>query len=303
MNSPIINYTSQSFRDRDGFVVIEKNIVRRYVQHSYATNYACLMESGLYSALVEQGLLIPHQEIAVSEKTSFYKIIEPDFIPFISYPYEWTFEQWKEVALKTLEINSISIRYGMILKDATPFNFTWHKGKCVFIDTLSFEKYQNGAAWTAYRQFCESILGPLSLIGYCGAEWARILQSSVNGWELPFIAKELPFRSWFNGSLLLHIHLHSKSQSSKSSNSSKTNMDSEKLLSLWKLMENGILHLKDKFSVVKWTNYYTESISSQNYLQEKTGQLNSWLEKIAGGTLIDLGANTGKFSFIASQYF
>lgn len=303
MNSLIINYTSQSFRDRDGFVVIEKSIVRRYVQHSYATNYDCLIESGLYAALVEQSLLIPHREIAVSEKTSFYKIIEPEFIPFISYPYEWTFDQWKEVAIKTLQINAISMQYGMILKDASPFNFAYYKGSSIFIDSLSFEMYHSGEPWVAYRQYCECILGPLSLISYCNAQWGRMFQTFINGWDLPLISKELPFRSWLNKSLLLHLHLHAKSQKRTSASGLSSSMNSEKLMMLWKLMEHGIEHLKDYSKVQNWENYYAETISSQSYLHEKTGQLNSWLAKIAGGTLIDLGANTGKFSFIASQYF
>jgi len=203
-------------------------------------------------------------------KFNFLQIIEPEFIPFISYPYEWTFEQWKEVALKTLRINSISIQYGMMLKDATVFNFTWHKGQPVFIDTLSFEKYQSGAAWTGYLQFCQNILGPLSLIGYCDSQWARQLQSAINGWELPFISKTLPIRTWLNKTLFLHIHLHSKTPSRQQASGIKTNMTTEKLLALWQFLEHGIRTLKDVSSTQNWTTYYTETILSQQYLEEKT---------------------------------
>ncbi len=111
MNFLTTNYSAQSYRDRDGFMVIEKNIARRYVQMSYAANYEHLMQSGLYEQLVSKNLLIPHEESLNILGTDFYKVLEPTFIPFISYPYEWTFDQWKEVALKTLEINSIAIQY------------------------------------------------------------------------------------------------------------------------------------------------------------------------------------------------
>lgn len=303
MSSPTSSFTTQSYRDRDGFIVVENNIARRYVQQSYASHYDQLMLSGLYTHLVEKKLLIPHVEISVIGNSEFYKIIEPEFIAFISYPYEWTFDQWKEVALKTLEINSVAMRYGMILKDASPFNFTWHKGKCVFIDTLSFEKYQTGAAWTAYRQFCESILGPIALISYYGATWASLFQSSINGWNLPFISKALPTKTWLNKCLFLHIHLHSKTNSNQTAGHLKINMDAEKLLALWKMLVKGIEKLNDHSISKNWSNYYEETILSQDYIQEKTKVLNTWLNTVAGGKLIDLGANTGKFSFLASPYF
>lgn len=303
MNFPTTNYSSQSYRDRDGFMVVEKNIARRYVQQSYAANYEHLMESGLYEQLVSKNLLIPHEESLNILETNFFKVLEPTFIPFISYPYEWTFDQWKEVALKTLEINSIAIEYGMILKDASPFNFAFFKGNPIFIDTLSFEIYHPGEPWMAYRQFCETILGPLSLMGYCHIQWGSMFQTAINGWDLGFISRSLPLRSWFNQSLLLHIHFHAKSQESKKRAGLKSTMNSEKLMALWKLMEHGIEKLKDNTKENKWGNYYQESILSQEYLEEKQVILNNWLSKINGETLIDLGANTGKFSLLAAQYF
>jgi hypothetical protein len=143
----------------------------------------------------------------------------------------------------------------------------------------------------------------LSLIAYCHAQWARMLQSFINGWELPFISKELPLRTWFNKSLLLHIHLHATSQSNNNAIGLKTNMDAEKLLALWKLLENGIVTLKDNSNAKKWSSYYEETILSQDYLQEKIEIVHAWLIKIGRGRLIDLGANTGRFSFIAANYF
>lgn len=303
MIAPTSSFSSQSYRDRDGYIVVENSIARRYVLKSYADHYDQLMKSGLYTHLVEKKLLIPHIEISATEQPECYKIIEPVFIPFISYPYEWTFDQWKEMALKTLQINCISLKYGMILKDATPFNFTWHKGQAVFMDTLSFEKYQSGTAWTAYRQYCETILGPLSLIAYCGAAWARNLQSFINGWDLPFISQTLPSKTWFNKSLFLHIHLHARTKSHQINQGAKTNMNAEKLLALWKLMENGIEQLQDRINSNNWSTYYEETILSQDYLEEKTSIIHTWLKFIAGGKLIDLGANTGKFSCLASSYY
>ena len=41
-------------------------------------------------------------------------------------------------------------------------NIQFLEGEAVFIDTLSFEKYTEGQAWPAYRQFCQHFLAPLA---------------------------------------------------------------------------------------------------------------------------------------------
>jgi len=64
MTYPKIDFTSQSYRDRDGFITIENKIARRYIHQSYADHYNQLMSSGLYDCLVAENLLIPHQEIS-----------------------------------------------------------------------------------------------------------------------------------------------------------------------------------------------------------------------------------------------
>ena len=73
-----------------------------------------------------------------------YKVIQPELISFISYPYEWCFSQLKNAAITTLEIQKIAIDYNMTLKDASSYNIQFRQGKPILIDTLSFEKYQEG---------------------------------------------------------------------------------------------------------------------------------------------------------------
>ena len=80
-----------SFRDPSGFLFTDGGILYRQVNHVYAENYDCLMESGLYAKLVKAGLLIPHEEVkqAWAEKEAAYKVLQPEVVPFISYPYDY----------------------------------------------------------------------------------------------------------------------------------------------------------------------------------------------------------------------
>ena len=96
-----------------------------------------------------------------------YKLLEAEKIENITYPYEWSFSQFKDAALLTLKIQKIAVEHGMKLKDATPFNVQFHNNKPIFIDTLSFEKIENeNFSWNAYRQFCEMFFGPICLMKF-----------------------------------------------------------------------------------------------------------------------------------------
>ena len=112
---------SASFRDPSGFLFSRDGILYRQVNRKYEQEYARLMESGLYDKLVKAGLLIPHVEVdrAPAEPDRAHKIIQPERVPFISYPYEWSFGQLKDAALATLSIQRRAMKLGMSLKDAS----------------------------------------------------------------------------------------------------------------------------------------------------------------------------------------
>src|SRR6185312_7198140 len=96
------------------------------------------------------------------------------------------------------------ISCGMILKDATPFNIQFLRGKPLLIDSLSFEKYDSKKPWIAYRQFIECFVVPLLLAHYKSPELIKLLQLYPGGIPLSLAVKLLPFKSRFS----LHIFLH-----------------------------------------------------------------------------------------------
>ena len=70
-----------------------------------------LMESGLYKKLADAGLMIPHEEVTLDLKKTddAYKIIKPEVVSFISYPYEWCFSELKDAALLTIKIQKLAL--------------------------------------------------------------------------------------------------------------------------------------------------------------------------------------------------
>jgi hypothetical protein len=63
-----------------------------------------------------------------------YKVLKPEVIPFISYPYEWSFGMLKDAGLMQLRIQRRALKHGMTLKDASAYNTQFYKGKAIFID-------------------------------------------------------------------------------------------------------------------------------------------------------------------------
>ena len=93
MKRPVANgLVSSSFRDPSGFLFYRDGVLFRQVNLSYKENYDHLLASGLYETLVREELLVAHNEVDTEDTYpgKAYKVIRPDPIPFISYPYECT---------------------------------------------------------------------------------------------------------------------------------------------------------------------------------------------------------------------
>ena len=304
----IIEPNNISYKDTAARVVKKESSYYRYIFHEYKAEYDHLMQSGLYEELTQKDLLIEHQEIQIdTNDPKVYKLLYPTQIPFQSYPFEWSYSQWRKVILAYLRINHIALKYGMILKDATPYNFYLTGGKAVMFDTSSFMFFKENDSWIAYRQFCEEFLSPVALMHYNGAEWSKLTMANLRGMPLSFVSKQLPIKSWFNLTTLLHIHLHSKysgnNESKEIGNKKNKGFTLEKIKSLQKMIFNTISKWERSHQFINhWSTYYENDIESQEYLIDKEATIRKWLEIIKAKSVLDLGANIGKFSFIAAEY-
>jgi hypothetical protein len=126
----------------------------------------------------------------------------------------------------------------------------------------------------------------------------------LRGLPLQFVSNQLPAKSWFNLSVLLHIHFHSK-YSFKVSNGKSTDsrgFSLSKISSLFSMIESSILSWEKPFYFKNhWENYYQEDIETEAYINSKEEVIKDWLRLINPDSVLDLGANTGKFSIIASS--
>lgn len=303
MSNAFIKHQS-SFRDPSGFVFEKEGVLYRQVNLIFKESFDHFISSGCYTALVAKGLLIPHQEIEgnLTGSPDYYKTLQPESLPFISYPYEWSFDMLKDASLLTLQMLKEAIHYGLILKDATPFNIQWYQGKLIFIDTLSFEKYNKEEPWVAYRQFCECFLSPLLLMHYAKTSLQELQLAYPKGIPLAVTKSLLPFKSRLSLHIYLHIHLHARVSSRKTNEAkSAAKFSKQKMLNLITSLETLIMKLQAPHLQTTWSDYYDEAAQRMTYLENKKEIIRKWVNNLTGvKTAADLGANDGVFSKLLS---
>jgi hypothetical protein len=225
----------------------------------------------------------------------------------ISYPYEWCFSELKDAALATLAIQKKALARGMVLKDASAFNIQFWKGQPVFIDTLSFERYQEGLPWVAYRQFCQHFLAPLAIMTLVDPRLGKLSRGFVDGIPLEIASNMLPWKSKFSVGLGMHIHAHAKVQKGamkeepqkpRSGKFSKVAM-----LGLIDNLESTVKGLSWKAEGTVWGDYYDNTNYSDEAFQRKHRLVSDFLDRVTPAPRLvwDLGANTGEFSRLSSE--
>ncbi|HEX6193152.1 MAG TPA: hypothetical protein VFZ42_12345 [Chitinophagaceae bacterium] len=295
------NHHNSSYRDPSGFIFTQDNILYRQVNKVFGEDFDFFISSGLYEKLVAKGDLIPHTVLPqnLTGDPQWHATIRPDQLSFISYPYEWSFGMLKDAALLTLELVREAISHGMILKDATPYNIQWHNGRLVFIDTLSFEKYDETKPWIAYRQFCEQFLSPLLLTHYSKLPLQQLLLAYPDGIPIAFTSEFLPWRSRLSVDTYLHIHLHARYSQKKPATQQRKpgSFSKKKLLTLITSLQSLINKLQLPPATSTWSAYYEEASQRNNYMEQKSAIINKWLTSSTKfETAADLGANTGEYA-------
>ncbi len=309
MEAPEIN--SSSFRDASGFVFSRNGQVYRQVNNAYQAQYDHLMKSGLYDALVKNHLLVIHEEVGIEEAAgdNAYRIIRPQQIPYVSYAYEWSFSQLKDAALCTLDIQRQALKFGMVLKDSSAYNIQFLEGRPIFIDTLSFDFYEEGKPWVAYKQFCQHFIAPLALMSKCDFRLSQLSRVHIDGIPIDLASELLPWTTWFRYSLLTHIHLHSSSQkryANLSGEAKKVQARHISKLGFEALMESigsCVRSLKWALTDTEWGDYYTGTNYQDQAMAHKEALVAEYLQGLNDKTSVlhDLGANDGHFSRIAEK--
>lgn len=193
----------------------------------------------------------------------------------------------------------------MILKDASGYNVQFFKGKPIFIDTLSFDFYEEGAPWGAYGQFIRHFMAPLLIMRYVDERLNGMLKNYIDGIPVDMADAILKGRGGFTTKQ--HITWHSKSIS-KHSDSDKpmkqVQMTKKNLIQMLDMMIRQIQKLTRIEKDSEWGDYYQHTNYDDISDKCKIKLVKDYLGDIdfkKGDILFDIGANDGKYSRIAAE--
>ena len=122
--------------------ILEKSIKKKFLVNTSVLNEGDKIKNNIY----QENIILEHEEI-----------------PFISYPYEWSFSQLKEAAIFHLDFNLFLLENNVNLIDSSAYNVQFIDNQPIFIDVLSMKEYKDGTPWEGHKQFCENFLNPLIL--------------------------------------------------------------------------------------------------------------------------------------------
>ena len=295
-----------SFRDPAGFIFTRDGTLYRQVNAGFRDDFDLLIASGLHGALVDRGALIAHEEVDLSLAATAdgYRVLRPERLPFVSYPYEWSFAQLKAAALLTLDVMVEGLGRGMILRDGTAANVQFIGSRPVFIDTLSFGRYREGQPWYGYRQFCEHFIAPLALAARRDGRLIGLLRRFPNGIPVDLASRLLDGWSWLRPGLALHLHAHARAQRRYADTEGKTSARRLERAALLRLVEHLRLTVEGldwRPEGTAWADYEETHGYSSDALDAKRGLVAAFLARARPQSVWDLGANTGIFSAVAAE--
>lgn len=229
-------------------------------------------------------------------------------IPFVSYPYEWTFGMLQDAALLQLELMREALEEGLILKDATPYNVQFRGARPQFIDIGSFERLREGEPWSGYRQFCMQFLFPLMLTAYKGIRHQPFLRGRMDGITAEECRALLSFRDRFRRGTTTNVFLHARLDRREPETGQdvkaelrRAGFKTELIKANVRKLEKVVRALDWKVRGSTWSDYGATTSYTEEGAEEKARFVREVVETRSWGQVWDLGCNTGRFSRIAAE--
>lgn len=300
-----------SYRDPRGFVFESGDAIYRSVTEEAVADIDMLLASPTFERLRNRNALVDTKLAAkkelFAEVPEARQILQHAKIPFVSYPYEWPFDLLKRAALLHLDIQIDGLADGMSLSDASAYNVQFLGADPVFIDVLSFRKYQEGEIWAGQRQFMEQFLNPLLMMSLVGMPYHSWYRGSVEGVESAHLARMIPWYKKLSFNVLAHVVAPARMDRKVAANTAQATMDASKVrlpkahyIGLLKQLREWISGLEPLNPVkTTWEDY--DRINTYNDA-ERTAKRNfiaKFCQRAKPKLLVDIGCNTGEYSEVA----
>jgi hypothetical protein len=292
-----------SFRDPASHIVLEGDRVLRLLDSRGLAGWEALSKTRFFEQAVADGRLVFSKLVDYVGGDATAALEHPR-LPFISYPYEWTYSMLKDAALLQLDLLAEALADGITIKDATPYNIQFVEGRPVFIDIGSFEEYSSGEPWIGYRQFTRQFLFPLMMRAHAGVPFQPWLRGNPEGPSAGDMRNLLGFWQRLRPSTLMHVSLQARMEDRMSGaavrNELKTaGFSAEMILANVRKLRSLVEDLQWSGSDDGWIEYETCRHVGRD--REAKGEfLRTAIASHRPDRVLDLGANDGYFSEIAA---
>jgi SAM-dependent methyltransferase len=312
-----------SFRDPSSTVFYSGGEVYRGLGDVAAGDWKALNDTAFFPRVLKDGRVVGTEVVdaatlvdglpAASGKWPV--VLKHERIPFISYPYEWTFSQLRDAALLHLDLLSLALDEGLTMKDGYAYNVQWRGAQPTFIDVPSFER-NAGGPWVGYRQFCQTFLFPLLIQAHRDIPFRPWLRAAIDGISPQQARAMLGGRDMIRKGVLKHVVLHSAMDTKMSSNKegseafkkelSESGFSSDLTKATVKAIRKTVDGLRYKAADSHWETYQQTSTYTDDERAVKAAfvdsQLGSWTAQTPLGLVWDMGCNDGTYSRLAAQH-
>ena len=300
-----------SFRDPSASIFIFENRIIRKINKSGNEKINLFLSSKILEESIEQNYLVDtwivdDQELKKKFNSEF--LLEHKKVPFISYPYEWSFEQLKDAALHHLNFNIFLLEKNFQLSDATAYNIQFIGNKPIFIDAMSIEKYDVGSNWNGHNQFCEQFLNPLIINSRKKIFHNNWYRGNIEGISNADTCKILNIFQKLNPTIFLNVVLPTFFENKnklknidelKLLKNNKRNFNKNSYLWMLKNLKKFISKIKKSNEKTFWKNYDVDNTYSDEQFEIKKKIVSEFIKKNKSKNLCDLGCNTGEYSEIS----
>jgi len=313
---PTAARSAGSFRDPAGFVFSWQQRIFRALTPAAAAELRPCAADGFLAQLTQAGLLVGSQFVSEPGLLAELCAVQPghaDFVEHsriapISFPYEWSVSMLADAGIHTLRLQQALLERGLALKDATAYNIQFVNGRPVFIDLTSIERPPRLDLWYALGQFSRMFTYPLLLQRLRGWDLRAYFLANLDGMSEDRVYGMFGWLARCRPALLLDVtlpHLLSRrAQASPGDGKAVLHKADTKpqaqLVNLQRL-EGKLRRLAAGYRPRGvWADYTGTCTYDDQARTHKMALVRQWLEETKPARVLDLGCNTGDYSFLAA---
>ncbi len=303
-----------SFRDRTARVFYYDGKILRGLNETALKEWQALSATHFYQRFSTAGAIVPTEQRSLSSipfsasDQQWAGVLEHEKLPFVSYPYEWSFEMLRDAALLQLDLVLAGLDEGIGLKDASAYNIQWKGASPVFVDVASFYKRTEGEPWVGYRQFCQMFLYPLLLQAYRDVPFQPWMRGNIDGMDAGVCLNLLSARDYLRGGVLAHVYLQAKAQKAYNSTTRDVRADLSKAGFDKRIIKANAERLRALVAGLQWKpqqSTWSDYLKCGHYEASDAAQKREFVRGVASSRqwnlAWDIGCNVGVFSRIVAE--